>query len=191
MAQEIWKDIKGYERKYQISNFGNVKSLNYARQNIEKNLILRLDGKGYPFVTLGKGDGCQKRVHRLVAGAFISNTKNKPYINHKDGNPLNNFVENLEWCTPKENMIHKIKSLGYKHSKETKMKIGKKAKGRPIHENTTKAKYKSVKCLNTGQIFISQVEAERATGVNHKYISACCLGSRKTAGNLSWEFCSI
>jgi hypothetical protein len=108
---EIWKNIKGYENKYQISNFGNVKSLDYinnlGKLKKGKKLKYRITEKGYNSAML-YNNGVQKcyRVHRLVAEAFIDNKNNKPFINHKDGNKLNNNIYNLEWCTHKENVQH-------------------------------------------------------------------------------------
>lgn len=109
--EEIWKDIKGYEGLYQVSNLGNIKSLerttsipNTKRIEKEKNLKL---GKrnGYFIATLNKQNKRKSfQVHRLVAEAFIPNNKQKPFINHKDFNPLNNNVDNLEWVTQKENV---------------------------------------------------------------------------------------
>lgn len=97
--KEIWKPISGYENLYKISNLGNVISLRNNRF-LKHHMI-----KGYLFVQLSK-DGKSRNylVHRLVAGAFIDNPNNLPEINHKDENPLNNVVFNLEWCTHKYNM---------------------------------------------------------------------------------------
>ena len=109
---EIWKDIKGFEGLYQISNFGNVKSLArkvnngkgiYTRQ--ERVMTGEIDKYGYHQVCLRiNGKGKKYKVHRLVAEAFIPNPNNLPEINHKDENKLNNNVDNLEWCTPKYNI---------------------------------------------------------------------------------------
>lgn len=101
--KEVWKDIKGYEDLYQVSNFGNVKSL---RTN--KNLGFSKAGKGYYKVGLSK-KGKRKMffVHRLVAQAFLSNTEQKPCVNHKDCNKLNNSANNLEWITYCENNSYK------------------------------------------------------------------------------------
>lgn len=90
---EIWKDVKGYECLYQVSNFGNIK-----RDN--KILNPGKNQDGYSMVCLCK-DGNQKikLVHRLVAQAFIPNPNNYPQVNHKDENKSNNTVDNLEWCS--------------------------------------------------------------------------------------------
>lgn len=108
---EIWKDIKGYEGIYQISSLGNVKSLygwdGHAYITREKILHPAPTTTGYYKVKLVK-DGHRKdhKIHRLVADAFISNPMNKKQVNHKDGNKLNNDVNNLEWCTASENSQH-------------------------------------------------------------------------------------
>lgn len=108
---ELWKDIKGYEGVYQISNLGNIKSLkrkthiqNATRIKKEKILKLQLRN-GYYVINLCK-NGCRKAysVHRLVAETFIPNPNNLPYINHIDFNTQNNSVDNLEWCTQKDNI---------------------------------------------------------------------------------------
>ena len=104
--QEIWKNIKGYNGRYQISNNGNVRSLNYNNTNKTHLLAKTLTADGYYRIGLNK-DKKQKRffVHKLVAETFISNPNNFSIINHIDGNKLNNNVNNLEYCT----QIHNIK----------------------------------------------------------------------------------
>lgn len=116
--QEIWKDIEGYEGFYQVSNFGTIKSLsryikfgNKTRYSNERILKFHKDKDGYKKVILQKSGKAQNYlIHRLVAQAFIPNPDNKPQINHKDGDKQNNKVDNLEWCTPSENMIHAFKT---------------------------------------------------------------------------------
>lgn len=102
--QEIWKEIEGYNGKYQVSAWGRVR-------NAETGKILTpyKNKKGYLKVGLyisGKGKAEKHRVNRLVAQAFIPNPFNLPQVNHKDGNKENNSVSNLEWCENKSNRIH-------------------------------------------------------------------------------------
>lgn len=102
--KEIWKDIKGYEGLYQVSNLGRVKSFRgSAKFGKPKEFILKpsLINSGYHVVTLYYGNQKKHKfqVHRLVAETFIDNPDHLPCVNHKDENKLNNCVSNLEWCT--------------------------------------------------------------------------------------------
>lgn len=120
--KEIWKDIKGYEKLYQISNIGRVKSLDrilkcrvknkitHNRKRLGKILKPRINHKGYICYVLCKNGKCKSYIaHRIVAIHFLSNSYNKPEVNHKDGNKQNNKVSNLEWCTTQENVQHSFK----------------------------------------------------------------------------------
>lgn len=102
--KEIWKDIDGYNGDYQISNFGNVKSLKNNKEKLIKPFFTKSNKEGYLIVNLCKNNKRKiNLVHRLVAEAFIPNPNNFPMINHKDENKLNNHVNNLEWCNSKYN----------------------------------------------------------------------------------------
>ena len=108
---EVWKDVVGYEGLYQVSNYGNVKRIRFVNNKCSKpkELVIKkhIAWNGRIQVDLSK-EGKHKRttVHRLVANAFIPNPNNLPQINHIDGNPQNNMVENLEWCDGAYNMKH-------------------------------------------------------------------------------------
>ena len=105
--EEIWKDIKGYEGIYQISNFGQIKSLNYNHTGKEKIRQLDVSNKGYYTILLSKNGNKKKfSVHRLVAETFIPNIKELPMVNHIDGIKTNNNIDNLEWCDGSKNEKH-------------------------------------------------------------------------------------
>ena len=104
---EIWKDIPDYEGLYQVSNLGNIKSLNYNNTKKEKLLKTKHDKRGYLAIELrNKGKRYYTRVHRLVAMAFIPNPNNYPQVNHINGIKSDNRVYNLEWCSVSKNTKH-------------------------------------------------------------------------------------
>ena len=115
MENEEWKEIKGFEGMYEVSNFGRVKSKERIDEYISNGEIIyrrrrevilypKLTKTGYLQVTLFKnGKPKYARMHRLVAEAFLPNPENLPVVNHKDGNKLNNDVSNLEWTSYSEN----------------------------------------------------------------------------------------
>lgn len=124
---EIWKDIKGYEGLYQVSNLGRVRSLIFRNNKIIKKrknpLIMKFSKRsGYYNVNLRNNkDRKSFQVHRLVAETFIKKEKNKNIVNHKDFNKLNNNVNNLEWVNQKENIHWSIENM--KHAKKCKNKL--------------------------------------------------------------------
>ena len=175
--EEIWKDVKGYEGLYQVSNLGRVKSIkrkvniyskknkNYYKRTI-KQKILNYGGNtiGYVNVPLSK-DGCTKPiyVHRLVAEAFIPNPNNYPCVNHIDENKENNKVDNLEWCTVKYN-----NNYGSHIEKISKKVIQYDLKGNFIKEWESIAK--ASKELKLSKIW------------------EVCNGKRNKCGNFIWKY---
>jgi len=119
---EIWHPCAGYETHYEVSNLGNVRSIermvnnwrfNGLKKSPQKVLKQGKASNGYLTVSFCvDGIKSNQSVHRLVARAFITNESNKPQVNHKDGNKHNNHVDNLEWMTRSENGLHAYKVLG-------------------------------------------------------------------------------
>ena len=107
---ELWKSIEGLEGLYEISNLGRVKSLARKAGNVfrkERLLIPREDAGGYLSVSIGLTYAYKnRRIHRLVAEAFLSNPEKLPQVNHIDEDKHHNFVDNLEWVTAQQNMTH-------------------------------------------------------------------------------------
>ena len=102
---ETWKPITGYEGLYEVSNLGNVASLNYKGKGVRRVLKQSKNTHGYPQVVLKpRGEKCKCfMTHRLVAKGFIPNPNNLPFVNHEDETRDNNNVDNLEWCTRRYN----------------------------------------------------------------------------------------
>lgn len=183
--QEIWRDIKGYEGLYQVSNFGKVKRILFVNNIIvkkqDKILKNQKNPAGYNIIALTKNSQ-QKTclVHRLVAEAFIEKINGKTYINHKDGNKANNRVENLEWCTQKENMQHAVKHNLINYSTRKKGS-----------ENPRAIKVNMLDKENNSIIksFNSIIEASQYIGKNSSgHIVSCCKGRLKSAYGYKWEY---
>lgn len=122
--REVWKDIEGYSGIYQVSTFGNIRRIESivkmrfgTRKCRARNLKVSANKKGYKNVMLCVNNSRNTTlIHRIVAKTFIPNPDNKPHVNHKDGDPRNNNVSNLEWATVRENELHKIHVLNKKPS---------------------------------------------------------------------------
>lgn len=174
---EEWKDISGYEGYYQVSNLGNVKSLdrtilqnNGVTINPKgKQLKQHLNHKGYPEVNLTRGGKAKGfRIHRLVAIAFIPNTDNKPEVNHINCIKTDNSVDNLEWVTGVENIRHAFQNGLIDR---TKMDI--------------KTKLEVEKYCLSGELietYESVAEAARKNNICHASVSYCCHGKRFRRG---------
>lgn len=184
---EEWLPVWDYEKFYQSSSFGRIKRLvrfvereNRGSPYYMKEIILKqnINRFGYPMVGLKNGDGIQKTmtVHRLVAKPFISNPRNKPFVNHKDGIKSNNFFQNLEWCTASENQIHAF---------ATGLNIKRKYSDHP--------RSIPVRCTNilNGEviIFANIKDASEKTGKSKGNIWSCCVGRQKTGYGCIWEYC--
>lgn len=156
--EEIWKDIKGYEGLYQVSNLGRVRSLDrevdcmrgeYIEKRLYKGRIKKpsTGSDGYKRVHLNRDRNPKCfLIHRLVAEAFIDNTYNDECVNHKDEDKSNNIVSNLEWCTYQYNNIYNDRHIrigsklkGHKHSTESKEKMSMTRTGKK-HSDETKSK---------------------------------------------------
>lgn len=183
--KETWKDIFGYEGFYQISNLGNVKSLDRIVKNKASKrrgeYFVQIKGKypkqhknpdGYMRVDLCKNKKHKSiLVHRLVALHFIPNPGMLDQVNHIDGDKTNNCVENLEWCTQIENAAHAVKTGLFKPHNERRI-VGTDSDGNKIY-------------------FKSAAEAGRKLSINPGSICSVCTGHnphRQTAGGYKWEY---
>lgn len=160
--------IKGYPN-YSIDKSGNIYNINGHK------LSYYISHNGYLNVTL-YNDGVNKkfRVHRLVAQHFLKHDANRLFVNHKDGNKLNNKVDNLEWCTPKENTKHAI---------ESGLRVSKKGQEHKLSKKI-RATYKD----GNVQYFFGTRDIERKLGVNRKYICRVLNGKRNHHKGVKYEY---
>jgi len=178
MTEEIWKDVAGYEGLYQVSNLGNVKSITRmlktkrnrwgqvdAKRTIKGRFLPVFDnGHGYKSVNFSLGNNKTKKyyIHRLVATAFIQNPYNMPEVNHKDLNKKNNNVDNLEWCSRKENINHAIRN------------------------GVDWSRGKKIMCVETGKVYRNSIVAGKETGILSAGIRMNLCGKHKYAGGYHW-----
>lgn len=174
---EIWKNIKGYEGCYQVSNMGRIKSLSRKVWNGKAYFwtsvrVLRpgIDRDGYFLVNLSKnGKAKTEKVHRLVAKAFIPNPENKEAVNHIDEDPSNNKMENLEWATVSENNNH-----GWHNKRSSK------SRSKPILQLNLDGELL--------QEYQSATIAAQKLGMCRISITNCLNGRTSTAGGYRWRY---
>jgi hypothetical protein len=186
---ELWKDISGYEGYYQISNLGNVRSIDrFDGVHDRQGTIIKPNLKPNGYLQVGLRKHNTRKwfgVHRLVAIHFIENPDNKPQVNHIDGNKLNNTVENLEWVTGKENQRHAAR-LGLRDN----MPKGKNHSNYgKFGENSRSAKPVIRLDPKTGEtkLYKAKVLAKNE-GFDVTSISKCCHGKLKTHKGYEWYF---
>lgn len=192
ILNEEWREIKGYEGRYSVSNFGRVKSLcrwvpaglnNGKREIKERILMQQLSLSGYFTVHLrgaAKKNG-YPRVSRLVCLAFVLNEFNKPYVNHLDSNKKNNSASNLEWCTQSENILHAFRSGNKKPNKTMLGVIG--------SANTRSMPIIQMNIDGTPiKVWPSMSQPQRDLGYYQSNIFKACIGQIKTAYGYKWKY---
>lgn len=185
---EKWKDICGFEGVYKVSNLGRVKRVVDAwGRPVERILRPYVAPAGYYLVDLRLGTKKKRiTVHRLVAIAFLDNPNKKPNVDHINTIRTDNRVENLKWCTQKENCNNPIslKNLSDSQKGEKSVLYGRKG---ALHYESKRV----AMCDMQGQIikeFGAIAEAERETGINRSKICLVCQGKRESAKGYKWRY---
>ena len=193
--QEEWRDIKGYEGLYQVSNLGQVRSLDkidrWGRFRKSRIIRSRFNNSGYRVINLSKS-GTQKTylVHRLVAESFIPNPENKPEVNHIDEDKLNNAVSNLNWMTNKENCNYGTRNDRSSTNRNQK-EIAKKVDYKKIAKRASECRSIPVISIDANGVekkYKSSYEASRYLSIHHSNISKCCKGKLKHTGGYTWKY---
>lgn len=181
---EIWKDIEGYEGLYQVSSFGRVKSLerlDRCKRKIQSRILKSVKvhkNAEYQQVSLSKNGRIKNYlVHVLVAKSFIDNTNNYPCVNHKDENPNNNEISNLEWCTYRYN-----NNYGTRLARQIKTQTNRKDCSKVVGQYDLQG--------NLIAIYPSAKEAWRQTGISRSHICDVARNNPKykTAGGYIWKY---
>ena len=180
---EVWKDVVGFEGKYKISSEGRVKSLNYKHTGEERIMNPHPNDWGYLQVSLWKDNKMHtKKVHRLVAEAFIPNPLCLATVNHKNEIKTDNNVDNLEWMSDYDNRMYGTRLA----------RIGMKNKGKFINrKDQSKAVQQFTKDGKFVAEFPSLKEVERQFGFYFGNLSNCCHGKVKQSYGYVWKFKEI
>lgn len=194
-AIEVWKPVNAFEGYYEVSSFGNVRSVSRTithndgvkRSFKQKRMTQKVNERGYLSVGLNKENvQFTFMAHNLVAMAFIENPDSKPIVNHKDLNKNNNHKDNLEWVTHAENIQHAFDNGAVTiHRGEKNHMHGRFNElnhySKPVYQFSfeTKTLIKS---------YPSAREAGRQLSANYKLISECCQGYRNTHKGFAWSF---
>ena len=189
---EIWKDVKGYEQFYQISNLGNIKSKGRTVRSrnrflIRKGRILHPvpNSNGYLRIQLN-ANGVSKRmfIHRLVAEHFVPNPFGLDTVNHKDFNPKNNSADNLEWTTRNGNYQYSFQRGRFDRTYQWKQRLKitlDKRMGKPvIGIQVSTGKVLKLRALNDSKKY----------GFQPSCVCNCCKGIRKTHKGYRWKYAS-
>lgn len=189
--EEIWKDIEGYESLYQVSTLGRVKSLSFNKTGKEQILKPHNNGCGYLTICLWKNNICDRRyIHRLVAETFISNSENKPCVDHINTIREDNRVENLRWCTYSENLTNPITR---KRSSDTHREIyqgennpnyGNRSKNNPLSKPIVQLTLDN----EIVKLWFAAKDAEREKQFDASTITKCCRGKKQTHKNYKWQY---
>ena len=174
--EEVWKDIPDFEGYYQASNLGRIRSVDrYVKYKNTDGVALRkgkilspkTSNKGYLETTLMKeGKNYYKRIHQLIASAFLPNPNNYPQINHINEDKKDNRVENLEWCTSRQNTeaYHESRIQVFQYTLQGKLL----------------------------KVWHSITKAAESIGINKTGIQHCCSGNKlKTYGGYIWSYKSL
>lgn len=195
-----YKQIEGYDNYYVCDSGVNEQTVLSVSDNVGRSRLLWLktekSNNGYLRVRLYKGKKtCKKSIHRLVAEAFIPNPDNKPCVDHINGVRTDNRVENLRWCTHKENNNNPITRKRFsEHQKGEKAYwYGKHPSEETIRKKReTNPKKRAIEQYTKEGVLISTYsstrEAERITEINSSHIAECGRGRRKYAGGYKWRY---
>lgn len=186
LLNELWEEISNYNHLYYVSNYGRILRLKHIRMSKRyykkgkayptKIFRVSKNKQGYVNTQINFGGYFKTfKVHRLVAETFIPNPENKPQVNHRDGNKLNNRVDNLEWCTNGENGKHawenglRTKRIGNNNKFSVKVN----------QYDLDGTLIKKWNCIN---------DISRELGIAHSLITSCCQNKQKTSHNYIWKY---